>query len=396
MDRTNETLAFKPRDAATPSHCLNRRALRWQRAGCLALGLALGSCVQPHAPFDSVQYLREQYRAHLNADLAAKTMVPFELDAEVIAQFESKVKPSGSDHSRVGRILDFVFTGIDLTYALAPTRNAVETFHTRTGNCLSFVNLFVGLARHLRLNPFYVEVIDHQRWDHREGMVVSQGHIVAGMRIEGELRTYDFLPYRAKAYKDFQPIDDLRAAAHFYNNLGAEALLAGDADRALELLQIAVQIDPAFTKSINNLGVCHARRGELAQAVALYKRGLEIDPTSVPLLSNLARAYQQQGQTELADQLLGTIEGFTQTNPFFFVYRGEMALAAGDLAKALDYMREALKNDSELPDVHLGLVKVYIALGELSKAKHHLERALTLDGTNAEAQRYARMLAGGK
>ena len=63
-------------------------------------------------------------------------------------------------------------------------------------------------------------------------MVVSQGHIVAGMYLDGVLRTFDFLPYRQKAYKDFKPIDDLTAAAHYYNNLGAEALLGRRPRRA--------------------------------------------------------------------------------------------------------------------------------------------------------------------
>ena len=57
------------------------------------------------------------------------------------------------------------------------------------------------MAREQGLNPFYVEVTDYQKWNHREGMVVSQGHIVAGMYLDGELKTYDFLPYRPKAYR---------------------------------------------------------------------------------------------------------------------------------------------------------------------------------------------------
>ena len=65
----------------------------------------------------------------------------------------------------------------------------------------------------------------------------------------------------------------------------------------------------------------------------------------------------------------------------------------GNTQKALDYMARALKQDSEVPEVHLGFVKVYLALGEMDKARHHLERALKLDATNPEAREFARMLA---
>ena len=71
---------------------------------------------------------------------------------------------------------------------------------------IAVVNLFVGMAREVRLNPFYVEVTDFQRGSYRDGVVVSQGHIVAGMSVDGQLTTFDFLPYQAKAYRDFREL----------------------------------------------------------------------------------------------------------------------------------------------------------------------------------------------
>ena len=37
-------------------------------------------------------------------------------------------------------------------------------------------------------------------------------------------------------------------------------------------------------------------------------------------------------------------------------------------------------------------MKVYLALGDMDKARHHLERALKLDATNQDALAYARLL----
>lgn len=344
--------------------------------------------------FDSTRYLRDQYAEHLGSEAAASLPVPFAIDAEIRRAADGRISPAASDRRRTEQTLDFIFGYLDLEYALNPTRTAQQTFAEGAGNCLSFVNLFVGLAREFRLNPFYVEVEDYQRWNYSEGTVVSHGHIVAGLRVDGKLETYDFLPYRAKSYRDFNPIDDLKAAAHYFNNLGAEALLRGDLEAARKLTEVAVRLAPGFDKPVNNLGVALMRLGEVEEALAVLEGALELDPTNVPLLNNVARAYQQLGRHEEAEILLTRLDSVNQANPFFYVYRGELALAQKDPARALDYMRKAFRRDSELPEVHVGLVKVYLALGDRRKALHHVERALRLDATNEEARKYAALLLG--
>jgi tetratricopeptide (TPR) repeat protein len=360
---------------------------------CPALLLAgCSTTLSPSRSFDSDAYLRDQYVERLGPETAAGLPVPFEIDERIVALAEGRINRGASERVRTEQITDFIFGFLDLEYRLEPTRSALETFRDREGNCLSFVNLFVGLAREYRLSPFYVEVEDYQRWNYSEGMVVSHGHIVAGIRVDGHLETYDFLPYRRKSYRDFNPIDDLKASAHYYNNLAAEALMRGDLDRAESLARIAVGLAPWFEKAVNNLGVVLLRKGEPQRALELLTEALEQKPKNVPLLTNTARAYQETGRIDEANELLARLEGLQETNPFFFVYRGEVALAQNDLEGALEYMRKAFRQDSENPQVHVGLVKVYLAMGEREKALHHVERALRLDATHEEARRYAAML----
>jgi tetratricopeptide (TPR) repeat protein len=356
-----------------------------------ALACVAGGCSQ-YNDFDSAGFLRNQYVERIGREAAVGVEIPFVLDREITGQLD-KLPRLTSELRRINQVNEFIFDGLDLKYALTPTKNAVATYQTRSGNCLSFVNLFVGVARDLGLSPFYVEVTDYQSWNHREGMVVSQGHIVAGLYLDGVLRTFDFLPNRRKSYRGFKPIDDLTAAAHYYNNLGGESLLAGNLEEARRLLLVATKIAPDFVKAWNNLGVSYARAGELETALATYQRGLSLDPANAIILTNMTRVYQEMGRTREADDLLAQIEAGNTTNPFFFVYQGEMALSRGDHQKALDYMTKALRQDSELTQVHIGFVKVYLALGELDKARHHLERALKLDATHEEGLAYARLLA---
>ena len=374
---------------AVPSMPKHRR-VSLRRVAYVAL--LLGGCSQVR-PFDNHLFLRQELAQRLDPQLVRSLVIPSELDEAILEELRTRLHPTGGERTRTEEILDFIFGRLDLQYSLTPTRDAVGTYRAATGNCLSFVNLFVGIARHQRLNPFYVEVEDYQRWNYQRGVVLSRGHIVAGMYLDGQLSTFDFLPYRAKSYRDFRPITDVQAMAHYYNNLGAEALLAEDDGEAARLLRVAVALAPDFEKSINNLGVVYLRSGDSTAAIGLYRRILELHPENVPILSNLARAYQMEGELDKADELLNRLEETDQANPFFFLYRGGLALADHDLETALGYMRRAFRADSELPEVHVGLVRVYLALGKLDRARHHVGRALKLDATHEEARKYAEILA---
>ena len=364
---------------------------RTRRAG-IALAAALSAACTGYVPFSGTQVLTSEFERRLGSDWSEEVVVPFAVTDHLRAGIDERVSPAGSESRRRDAVLDFIFGWVDLQYSLTPTRTATETFDARLGNCLSFVNLFVAVGRERRLNPFFVEVEDYQRWNYQDGVVVSRGHIVGGMYVDGEMATYDFLPYRPKSYRDFEPITDLAATGHYYNNLGAEALMANDLDAAEKWLNIAVRLAPDFDKAINNRGVLLLRRNRIDEAARVYEKGLELHTQNVPLMTNLVRAYQLLGKHDRAGVLLDTLEELNLASPFFYIYRGDAALAAGDSVLALDYMRRALRADSELPEVHVGLVRVYLTTGKLREAKHHVERALRLDATHEEARKYAALL----
>ena len=366
------------------------------RRGCIPVLLAgLAAACTGYVPFDGSLALAPEFERRLGTGWEQKVLIPFAIDKGLRAAVDERVSPAGSETRRRDAILNFIFGRIDLQYELTPTRTAAETFLEARGNCLSFVNLFVAIGRERRLNPFFVEVEDYQRWNYQNGVVVSRGHIVAGMYVDGEMATYDFLPYRPKSYRDFRPITDLAAAGHYYNNLGAEALMAGDLDAAEHWLDIAIRLTPDFDKAINNHAIVLLRRNRLDDAVRFLEQGLELHPDNVPLLTNLVRTYQLQGRHGRAGEVLDILEELNRASPFFYVYRGDAALAGGDTATALDYMRRALRADSEIPEVHVGLVRVYLATGRVNEAKHHVERALRLDATHEEARKYAALIERG-
>lgn len=363
------------------------------RSWLIAVPLMVFAACSEAPPFDSADYLRGILAEQLPGSPAVTIEIPFELDSDLRGWAEARARVAGSERRRAQRILDLVFGELGLEYAYYPTRTASETFRQRRGNCLSFVNLFVALGRQAGLHPFYVEVVDRQGWSYRQGMVVSHGHIVAGLRIAGALETFDFLPYQPRTYHDLVALDDRQAVARFYNNLGAEALLTGDLVAAREHLDLVATLAPDFVDGMSNRGVCLARLGQLDEALLLYRRGLDLDPANLAVMSNAARLHQQLGHAREAEALLARVRETRRASPYFYLYQGERALAEDELDVALTHLKEALRLDSELPEVHLGLVKLYLALGELERARHHLRRALSLDPTHPEADPYRRLLA---
>ncbi len=353
----------------------------------VAVIVAVVACVEAPA-FDSASYLRRSYVQQVGADLAAQIEIPYALSSGVLAQVGDRLSSRGSVRRRASHVVDLIFGSLGLEYALYPTLSAEGTFRARRGNCLSFVNLFVGLARRIGLNAIYVEVVDQRGWSYRHGTVVSRGHIVAGIQIDGVLETFDFLPYRPKSYRDLQPLDDRLAIAHFYNNLGAEALIAEDLVLAEQHLSLVGRIAPDFVNGLNNLGVCLARLGKLDAALAAYQRGLDLEPDNVAVLTNAARIYQEKGHQQEAEAILARIHETRQASPYFYVYQGEKAIAEGDLESAMGFLREALRRDGELPEVHLGLVKLYLALGDFERARHFLARVQELDASHPEIDSY--------
>ena len=171
--------------------------------------------------------------------------------------------------------------------------------------------------------------------------------------------------------------------------------MAGDLEtRPQELLTIATGIAPRFDKAINNLGVCLARSGEPDKALESYRKGLAIDPENAMILTNMTRALPAaRAAPGRREELLARIEATNEHQPLLLRLPGrDGAEPRGARQGPRLHGRGPCAWTASSPEVHIGFVKVYLALGDMEKARHHLERALKLDATNQDALPYARLL----
>ena len=159
-----------------------------------------------------------------------------------------------------------------------------------------------------------------------------------------------------------------------------------DAD-ALELYRTGAKHGDGYPpKELQNLGRIFAYRGNHSQAESLYKQALVIAPVDGSLHFDLAETVWAQGrQDEAVAQYHAAIEHdpsfatqFTQDVQAEF-FSAEMS--PDDARAALD---KALAIDSTDDEAHVLYAQVETAVGHLSEAAGHYERARTLAPNRAD------------
>ena len=91
---------------------------------------------------------------------------------------------------------------------------------------------------------------------------------------------------------------DARGRAHYYNNIGAERMLADEPAAALAYFRRALREDPGFSPAWINLGLLHRRAGYSAHAEVALLHALELDRDNLMAMSNLVSLYEEAGETE--------------------------------------------------------------------------------------------------
>ncbi|MCB1043856.1 MAG: tetratricopeptide repeat protein [Acidobacteria bacterium] len=302
---------------------------------------------------------------------------PLAISEDMRAFVHDRVGHIKNPYLKVHRLVEAIFSenDLNLTYELYATQTAEDTFLKRAGNCLSFTNMFVAMAREAGFKTYFKEVNDIATWDRRQNVIFHHKHMVASVYIDGRLVDIDFYPFKEKEYRLTRVINDKRAMAHYYNNLGAEHYANGDIDTAEMFFNQAIALDDRLTQVVLNMGVMCNRRGDQQRAVQLYEQVLEEQPRNIPALTNLASLYKSHGRDDLANRMIKALDIYSNRNPYFYNMMGEQAFADGNFKEALDYFRKAVK-------LHPGEPLFYVGLG---KTYHRMENRLAAEDAFADA-----------
>ena len=363
----------------------------WLRlCACLNPLIFCLSCATPQALPDPPKLTLESLlSAELPQQESTTAVVPtaqeiLSVNDEMRSFLRRYVNPKSSDYSRLRELLTGMMQEgyLSLNYQIERTQSAAETFARKDGNCLSFTNLFVALARQIGLDVHFQLVDIPPRWHSQDTWVVFDKHIntiVPRLRVNG-LYTRDYVvDFNIADYLgnyDQRVIRDEQAIALMYSNLGVAQMRQGSHANALALFRAAYDLHPDIPGLWINIAVMHARLGHLNQAEVALHHALKLEKANPAALSNLAALYAARGEPDNTQTVEAWMRFYRDKNPYYYFNLAHRAYREKRFEEAFSLVKQALSIKKDEHQFHYLLALLHQHKGELSEAKDKLKLAL--------------------
>lgn len=288
---------------------------------------------------------------------------------------------------------------LDVDYEHQLTLTAGETFERRAGNCLSYTNLFVSLARLAGLSVSYQLVDIPPVWNAQGEWVVLDRHInVLVRRGGGDSRAWtdQVVDFNIEDYQGNYParlISDQEAHALYFNNLGVAAMQAQDTRRAFTHFHQALELGPGLSAAWVNLGALYARHGHEREADAAYRQALARTPGDKSALANLARLHARLGHDDIAAYFNQRVEFHRLSNPYYHYQQALAKYESGELPTALLSLRQALKLKPDEHQFHFLRARIALRQDDLRQVENSLRLARDSASHGSLQRRYASKIA---
>ena len=342
--------------------------------------LAAGCASAPRYAF-SPRDLRAQLAARLSVEEIGDLVVPYEVDAPLVARAKKYTEGIASDHARADRLARAMIdsTQFGLRWERVTTTVARETVANGYGNCLSLTSVYIGLARAIGLTAYYVDASDRiNSLERDQQLLVRTGHIIATVRTERGWSMVDFTG-ELSHYRTFRVIDDREALAHFYNNRGYEMIATAQAagepvrwELALRDFRLAARIQPDFARAHNNLGVAYARLGRDEEARQAYLAAIAADPEFAEPRQNLGNLALRAGDPEQAIRWYRAALETQADNPYLHYHYGLAQYQAGDVDGAIRAFQRAIALKHDYREPRNLLAQAYRHQGRFEEAERVL------------------------
>jgi len=269
------------------------------------------------------------------------------------------------------------------------TRTAAETFAARSGNCLSFTNMFVAMARDAGLEVSYQEVDIPPNWSLQGDTYVLNRHVNVYIKLTGDREhVIDFNIDDFRSTYSRRRISDQRAFAHYFSNKGVEKIQSGIQAEAFAMFRIAINLDPNLAPAWSNLAALYNRAGEPAYAEAAYLEALRLEPRQLVSMSNLSRIYKAQGNNQLAAYYRDQVHRHRQQNPYYRYYLARQAFLIRDYDTAISNLEDAIHRKEWEDSFYFLLGLSYLQKGDEKQARKWLNKAEEVAQSDALKRNY--------
>lgn len=324
----------------------------------------------------------------------------FALTPEITAYLDSFLNDNTPPLAQARRLVkllireDFFPEG----YYTEDTLTAAELFEQRSGNCLSYTNLFVAMARHAGIDARFQIARIPATWSSDNGYLVRSRHINVLVRDtllpRSEWLTVDFNKVESSSLYPHRAVDDTFALSSFYSNLAIDKLYKDDFRATVAFLNAAIKTDPYNSDAWVNLAAVYSRNRRDDAAIAAFETALELEPGSESALAGLARIYTERGDTTRAQAYSEEITSRRERNPYFHFALAQAAYQNGDYAGSESHANAAIELRSRSGLFYYARALSQYQQGKLEGASASLqlaqERSKSLPSSK---QRYALTLA---
>lgn len=281
---------------------------------------------------------------------------------------------------------------------------ASEALAAKSGNCVSLALITHALAQYLNLQTAYRLTYGQPVLDLADDMLVEAYHVRSYLLERntdpGADHNTGFRLYYIDYYR--QPLDTLGPVinendffAMVYNNLAAEAWLAGQQQLAMAYNQQALQLAPTHGPSINLMAVMLRRLGDWALAKQWYEFGMQQPDRKPMLLQNylqLARAEQDLPKINELTAALAVLP--VTTDPMQYLLLASEAEQQGELHKASRLYKLLLAQQPAMLQPVQGLLRIYLARHDSKGAEELLKHLIWQHKNSDKAELYQTKLAG--
>lgn len=258
------------------------------------------------------------------------------------------------------------------------TLTAADTFNRRAGNCLSFSNMFVAMAREAGLKAWFQEVKLTPEWSNINETFLVSMHVNAVVQDARSEYVVDVSGAKRAKWVRIRRLSDAEAEAQYYNNYGADALVKNDLATAFAYLVKAIRTAPDTSYIWSNLGVVYNRNGQAEDAKRAYAVALEINSAEIVALNNLHTIYVHEGDLVRAERLSSRVERHRLKNPYYLHRLSSQALDERRYEDAIALLKRAIKLDKEEYRFHFTLAHSLLLNGEKDAALQSLGQAKQL------------------
>lgn len=327
-----------------------------------------------------------------NLDLS--TVEILEMTPEMIEFVESYMEGSTNRYRRMQRLVYAIIGdgNFDLVYD-DKTRTASETFTAARGNCLSFTNLFIAMARHLEIHAEYQEVDIPPDWSLAgESFFFSQHvNVLVDLGV-GMQRVVDFNIYDFQPTYERRTISDARGRAHYFSNIGVEHMMNGNNMLAYANFRQALKEDSRFSPAWINMGILHRREKYPNYAETSYKQALEIYQFNLIAMSNMANLYEEEGKSEWAEQYKDRVRLHRMSNPYYRYAQANTAFIDGDYRTAIENLKYAINMIDDEDRFYFLLSLSYLMSGDKEESTRWMKKAEEVAKQNESREKYSHKL----